>query len=109
MNTDDTPIEPGNDGVQVGDHVTLYVGSGVRGSGTVVGLPSRGLRVTVRMDSNPFVVFDVGASAVERTPAPRAPSAKPQRTRRARVRGLNASDSSVRAGKTGRKRDRRSA
>jgi len=51
--------------VSLGDHVSLALGRGVRLSGTVVGLPSAGRRVTVRLDSNPNVLYDVGASALE--------------------------------------------
>ena len=68
VKTEHNPTGQRSDALRAGDHVTLDVGAGVRGSGTVVGLPSHGLRVTVRMDSNPNIVFDVGASVVEQTP-----------------------------------------
>ena len=51
--------------VSLGDHVILEVAGGVHLSGTVVGLRSAGRRVTMRLDSNPRVLYDVGASALD--------------------------------------------
>lgn len=52
--------------VSVGDHVSLAAADGAQASGTVVSVHSDGLRVTVRLDSNTHVRYDVGVSAVKR-------------------------------------------
>jgi len=54
--------------VRIGDHVSLTAAHGEHLWGTVIGLPSGGRRVTVRLDSNPNLVYDLGASAIDAWP-----------------------------------------
>jgi len=60
--------EGGDEGalmVSVGDRVSLAVAHGAHAPGTIVAMSCDGQRVTVRLDANANVVYDVGVSALE--------------------------------------------